>query len=107
MRTCNDEQHCRQSICISSHQVLSHWRSCNKTPNCSLCSSFRKPVSNAVFEFFEKAEWRDDVVKSYFWLIKLGGLLNSKQPIEIQIERYRQNYFKAHRPSLPKKGKII
>ncbi len=93
MKTCHAGKQCSQKNCVLSHDILSHWRDC-MLYKCKVCSSLRKPVSEDVQAFFEFAQWKNEIVKRFYWLIKMGGLPFSQKSTHLQIVNHQQRIFK-------------
>lgn len=92
LKTCSSGDNCPYPHCLSSRQILSHWKVCKK-PDCDVCSFHRKSVPDYLKAVTQNPIWRGELLRRFQWLFAFIGSpsLQSVQLLHQQQLRNSQN----------------
>lgn len=83
LRTCDARENCPHPHCLSSRQILSHWKSCTQT-DCPVCSSLRRVVPAYLEAVVQNPRWREEIMARFQWLITFVGPAHLRIPQQPQ-----------------------
>ncbi len=72
LKTCSSRLECPQRYCLSTRQILSHWKSC-KNLVCPVCSSLRKVVPEYINTLVQNPPVRAELLRRFQWLFDFVG----------------------------------
>ncbi len=84
LKTCDKRLKCPHPHCLSSRQILSHWKSCTDA-DCTVCSSLRKVVPDYMNAIVTNHSWRRELLSRFQWLFAFV-----RSPSLISVQRLHQ-----------------
>lgn len=90
LKTCESKYDCPHPYCLSSREILSHWKFCQKS-DCPICSSYRKVVPDYITAVVQNPRWRGELLRRFQWVFAFFRSPSLRSVQELHLQRTRRS----------------